>query len=157
MNYVECGKQEGATVITGGKRHGKTGYFIEPVSPPPSYPRARAYSRSLLQTIFGDVTANMKIVREEIFGPVVVLTAFDTEEEVIEAANASVYGLASGVFSQNINRAHRVARALKAGTIWVNCYNEIVPQVPFGGYKQSGGFCVSLFGPRRSDGGWRGR
>ncbi|CAD6564091.1 MAG: aldehyde dehydrogenase (NAD(P)(+)) ald5 [Tremellales sp. Tagirdzhanova-0007] len=119
MNYVECGKQEGATVITGGKRHGKSGYFIEP-------------------TIFGDVSANMKIVREEIFGPVVVLTAFDTEEEVIESANDSAYGLSSGVFTTNLNRAHRVAAALKAGTIWVNCFNELLPQVPFGGFKQSG-------------------
>ena len=80
----------------------------------------------------------MKIVREEIFGPVVVLTAFDTEEEVIESANDSAYGLSSGVFTTNLNRAHRVAAALKAGTIWVNCFNELLPQVPFGGFKQSG-------------------
>jgi aldehyde dehydrogenase (NAD+) len=80
----------------------------------------------------------MKIVKEEIFGPVVVLTPFETEEEVINAANDSVYGLASAVFSQNITRAHRVAGALKAGTIWVNCYNELHPNVPFGGFKQSG-------------------
>ncbi|KAK4686290.1 aldehyde dehydrogenase (NAD+), partial [Tremellales sp. Uapishka_1] len=119
MNYVECGKQEGATVISGGKRHGKTGYFIEP-------------------TIFSDVSTNMKIVREEIFGPVVVLTPFDTEEEVIEAANDSMYGLASAVFTQNLSRGHRVAGALKAGTIWVNCYNELHPQIPFGGFKASG-------------------
>jgi len=119
MNYVECGVQEGATIITGGKRHGKAGYFIEP-------------------TIFGDVTANMKIVKEEIFGPVVVMTKFDTEEEVIDAANDSIYGLASAVFSQNISRGHRVAQALKSGTVWVNCYNELHPNVPFGGFKQSG-------------------
>ena len=80
----------------------------------------------------------MKIVREEIFGPVVVLTAFDTEEEVIESANDSAYGLSSGVFTTNLNRAHRVAAALKSGTVWVNCFNEIHPQVPFGGFKQSG-------------------
>jgi aldehyde dehydrogenase (NAD+) len=75
------------------------------------------------QTIFGDVTANMKIVKEE---------------EVIAAANDSIYGLASAVFSQNISRGHRVAQALKSGTVWVNCYNELHPNVPFGGFKQSG-------------------
>jgi aldehyde dehydrogenase (NAD+) len=116
MNYVECGKAEGAKVLTGGARHGKTGYFIEP-------------------TVFGDVKPNMKIVQEEIFGPVVVVAAFDTEEEVIAAANDSIYGLASGVFSQNIQKAHRVANALQAGTVWVNCYNELHSQVPFGGFK----------------------
>jgi len=91
-----------------------------------------------LQTIFGDVSANMKIVREEIFGPVVVMSVFDTEEEVIESANDSTYGLSSGIFTTNVNRAHRVAGALKAGTIWVNCFNELHPQIPFGGFKQSG-------------------
>lgn len=80
----------------------------------------------------------MKIVKEEIFGPVVVLTKFETEEEVIESANDSIYGLANAVFSENITRAHRVAQALKSGTVWINCYNELHPQVPFGGYKQSG-------------------
>ncbi|OWZ41369.1 hypothetical protein LQV05_004808 [Cryptococcus neoformans] len=119
MSYVDHGKQEGATVITGGKRHGDKGYFIEP-------------------TVFGDVTANMKIVKEEIFGPVVVVTPFETEEEALEAANDSVYGLASAVFTSNIARASRVAGKLKAGTVWVNCYNELHPQVPFGGFKQSG-------------------
>ncbi|OCF30567.1 aldehyde dehydrogenase (NAD+) [Kwoniella heveanensis CBS 569] len=119
MSYVDHGKQEGAKVITGGKRHGDAGYFIEP-------------------TIFGDVTSNMKIVREEIFGPVVVVSPFETEEEVIASANDSVYGLASAVFTQNISRATRVSGALKAGTVWVNCYNELHPQIPFGGFKQSG-------------------
>ncbi|KAL0247550.1 hypothetical protein I308_103620 [Cryptococcus tetragattii IND107] len=119
MTYVDHGKQEGATVVSGGKRHGDKGYFIEP-------------------TIFGDVSANMKIVREEIFGPVVVVSPFDTEEEALEAANDSVYGLASAVFTSNISRATRVASKLKAGTVWVNCYNELHPQVPFGGFKQSG-------------------
>jgi len=80
----------------------------------------------------------MKIVQEEIFGPVVVMSVFDTEEEVIASANDSMYGLSSGLFTTNINRAHRVAHKLKAGTIWVNCFNELHPQVPFGGFKQSG-------------------
>jgi aldehyde dehydrogenase (NAD+) len=116
MNYVECGKQEGANVITGGVRHGKTGFFIEP-------------------TVFTNVKPGMKIVEEEIFGPVVVVAVFDTEDEVIAAANDSIYGLASGVFSQNITKAHRVAARLHAGTVWVNCYNELHSQVPFGGFK----------------------
>ncbi|BEI81128.1 hypothetical protein CcaverHIS002_0202880 [Cutaneotrichosporon cavernicola] len=119
MNYVECGKAEGAKVLTGGERHGKTGYFIQP-------------------TVFGDVTSDMKIVQEEIFGPVVVVAKFDTEEEVIAAANDSIYGLASGVFTQNVQKAHRVANALHAGTVWVNCYNELHSQIPFGGFKASG-------------------
>jgi aldehyde dehydrogenase (NAD+) len=116
MNYVECGKQEGANVITGGVRHGKTGFFIEP-------------------TVFTNVKQDMKIVQEEIFGPVVVVSVFDTEEEVIQLANDSIYGLASGVFTQNIARGHRVAAKLHAGTVWVNCYNELHSQVPFGGFK----------------------
>ncbi|EIW66947.1 aldehyde dehydrogenase (NAD+) [Tremella mesenterica] len=119
MHYVECGKQEGAKVLHGGQRVGKAGFFIEP-------------------TVFGDVTSNMKIAREEIFGPVIVVTAFDTEEEVIAAANDTTYGLASGVFTQDLSRAHRVSALLKAGTVWVNCYNELHPQVPFGGFRESG-------------------
>ncbi|ORX38945.1 aldehyde dehydrogenase [Kockovaella imperatae] len=119
MNHIECGKQEGAKVITGGVRHGKQGYFIEP-------------------TIFGDVTANMKIVKEEIFGPVIVISKFEDEDKVIAEANQSEYGLSAGLFTKDITRAHRVAQQLKAGTIWVNCFNELHPQVPFGGYKSSG-------------------
>lgn len=119
MNYVESGKQEGAKVLTGGVRHGNKGFFIEP-------------------TVFGDVKPNMKIVQEEIFGPVIVVAVFDNEDEVIAAANDSIYGLASGVFTQNLARAHRVANRLQAGTVWVNCYNELHSQVPFGGFKSSG-------------------
>jgi aldehyde dehydrogenase (NAD+) len=135
MNYIECGVAEGAKIITGGKRHGKIGYFIEPVSHRFSHFKSTA---AYIQTIFGDVTANMTIMKEEIFGPVIVMTPFDTEEEAIEAANASAYGLSAGVFSQNITRCHKVARELKAGTVWVNCFNELHPQVPFGGFKTSG-------------------
>lgn len=87
----------------------------------------------------------MKIVREEIFGPVIVMSSFETEEEVVKSANDSHYGLASGIFTQDINRGHRVAASLKAGTVWINCYNELHPQLPFGGFKQSGGFSFSSY------------
>ncbi|KAG6901632.1 hypothetical protein C0995_009800 [Termitomyces sp. Mi166 len=110
MSYIESGKQDGATVHTGGARHGDEGYFIQP-------------------TIFTDVKPEMKIVQEEIFGPVGVVAKFKTEEEVIEAANSTTYGLACHIFSQNISRALRVAHSLEAGSAW---------SVPFGGYKQSG-------------------
>ena len=119
MGYVESGKEEGASVLAGGKRHGEKGFFIQP-------------------TIFADVTSNMKIVQEEIFGPVVTISKFETEEEVIKEANSSVYGLSAGLFTSNLIRAHRAAAKLHAGTVWVNCFNELVPQVPFGGYKHSG-------------------
>lgn len=80
----------------------------------------------------------MKIVREEIFGPVIAMTAFDSEEEVLKEANNTNYGLASAVFSKDIARATRFAAGLKAGTVWINCYNELHPQIPFGGFKESG-------------------
>ncbi|KAL1410932.1 hypothetical protein Q8F55_001875 [Vanrija albida] len=119
MNYIECGKSEGAQVITGGARSGKNGFFIEP-------------------TVFSGGKKGMKIVEEEIFGPVIVAAVFDTEDEVIKLANDNVYGLSAGVFTQNITKAHRVANKLHAGTVWVNCFNELHSQVPFGGYKSSG-------------------
>ena len=80
----------------------------------------------------------MKIVKEEIFGPVVVMTSFETEKEVLELANDTVYGLASAVFTTDLVKAHRVSNGLQSGTIWVNCYNALHPQIPFGGFKQSG-------------------
>ncbi|KAG6811501.1 hypothetical protein H0H92_007149 [Tricholoma furcatifolium] len=119
MSYIDSGKQDGATVHTGGVRHGEEGYFIQP-------------------TIFTDVKPEMKIVQEEIFGPVGVVIKFKTEEEVIEAANNTTYGLACHIFSENISRALRVAHALEAGSAWVNCAQTTDKAVPFGGYKQSG-------------------
>jgi aldehyde dehydrogenase (NAD+) len=119
MGYIESGREQGATIHVGGERHGNEGYFIQP-------------------TIFTDVTAQMKIVKEEIFGPVVAIMKFKDEEEVIKLANDTTYGLAAAVFSQNINRAHRVAHKLRAGTAWINCANMVHPNVPFGGFKQSG-------------------
>jgi len=119
MGHIESGKEEGATVHLGGERHGEEGYFIKP-------------------TIFTDTQNHMKIVQEEIFGPVSVVIKFETEEEVLKLANDTTYGLASAVFTQNLNRAINMAHKLKSGTAWVNCVNQLHPNVPFGGYKQSG-------------------
>lgn len=119
MSYIDSGKSEGATVHLGGGRYGSEGYFIEP-------------------TIFTDTRSDMKIVKEEIFGPVGVVIKFEDDEDVIKQANGTVYGLASAVFSTNIQRALKTAHALHAGTAWVNCINSLNPQIPFGGYKQSG-------------------
>jgi len=119
MGYIEAGKKEGATVVTGGERHGEKGFFIQP-------------------TIFSNVTEDMKIMQEEIFGPVCSIAKFDTEAEIIKVANNSTYGLASAVHTSNINTAIRVANNLRAGTVWVNQYNMLHHQLPFGGYKESG-------------------
>lgn len=119
MGYIESGKKEGAKTILGGNRHGKEGYFIEP-------------------TIFVDAKPDSRIVREEIFGPVVVVSKFKDEADMIRQANDSFYGLAAAVFSRDISRALTVAHKLHAGTVWVNCYNQLHAQVPFGGFKESG-------------------
>ncbi|KAJ7708120.1 aldehyde dehydrogenase [Mycena rosella] len=119
MGYISSGKESGATVHIGGDRHGTEGYFIQP-------------------TIFTDCTPDMKIVQEEIFGPVAAIMKFKTEEEVIEAANATTYGLSSCVFSENISRALRVVHALESGSAFVNSAQLVDSSIPFGGYKQSG-------------------
>jgi len=119
MGYIESGKKDGATLYQGGDRHGTEGYFIQP-------------------TIFTDVTPDMKIVKEEIFGPVGVVIKFEDEADVIKQANDTLYGLAAAVFTQNLNRAIETAHKLQAGTAWVNCVNHLNAQAPFGGYKQSG-------------------
>ncbi|KAI8146002.1 aldehyde dehydrogenase domain-containing protein [Fennellomyces sp. T-0311] len=119
MGYIETGKQEGATCLLGGNRVGDAGYFIEP-------------------TIFTDVTPKMKIMQEEIFGPVVAVSKFKDVDDVIQMAHDTSYGLAAAVFTSNITRAITVSNALEAGTVWVNCYNLISENAPFGGYKQSG-------------------
>ncbi|KAH8906623.1 aldehyde dehydrogenase [Coniochaeta sp. PMI_546] len=119
MGYIEEGKKEGATLELGGGRHGDKGYFIQP-------------------TIFSNVSQNAKIMQEEIFGPVCAIAKFETEEEVLKLGNDSVYGLAAAVHTQDINTAIRVSNALHAGTVWVNCYNLLHHQLPFGGYKSSG-------------------
>jgi phenylacetaldehyde dehydrogenase len=117
--YLDFGAKEGAKTVVGGKRMGDTGYFVEP-------------------TVLVDVKPEMKVVREEIFGPVVTAIPFNEPEEVIAFANDTVYGLAAAVWTRDISKAHRVAAKLRAGTVWINCYNVFDPALPFGGYKQSG-------------------
>ncbi|MBI0576916.1 aldehyde dehydrogenase family protein [Neobacillus cucumis] len=118
FEYINTGIQEGAKVVSGGGKS-DIGYFIEP-------------------TIFVNVEENMTIAKEEIFGPVVVVMAYDTVEEVIERANNSPYGLGAGVWTENVKTAHKIAGQLKSGSVWINCYDAIDPASPFGGYKQSG-------------------
>ncbi|MCP4253924.1 MAG: aldehyde dehydrogenase family protein [Candidatus Scalindua sp.] len=119
LGYIDTGKQEGAKLVSGGERCGEKGYFIRP-------------------TIFDEVDNNMKIAREEIFGPVVSAITFDDVNEVVRQGNLSIYGLAAAVWTKDIKKAHRLARDLKAGTIWINTYNAFDAASPFGGFKQSG-------------------
>ncbi|XP_073969316.1 aldehyde dehydrogenase, mitochondrial-like isoform X2 [Rhodnius prolixus] len=119
LGYIESGKKQGACLVTGGKRVGDKGFFVEP-------------------TIFADVKDDMSIARDEIFGPVQQILKFSSVEEVIERANDSDYGLAAGVFSKNIDTVNTITQGLRVGTVWVNCYNVINCQAPFGGYKMSG-------------------
>jgi len=119
MGYIDSGKTEGAKVHVGGERHGNQGYFIKP-------------------TIFVDAKPDMKIMKEEIFGPVCSVVKFKTEEEVTESANNTVYGLAANILTQNVSRAIRMANNLEAGMIYVNSTQNSERNVPFGGYKQSG-------------------
>jgi len=118
-SYLDLGKQEGAKASLGGEVAKGKGYFIDP-------------------TIFTDVKNNMRIAREEIFGPVAAVIPFKDENDAILQGNDTAYGLAAAVWTNDVSRAHKVARALKAGTVWVNCYNNIDAISPFGGYKQSG-------------------
>jgi phenylacetaldehyde dehydrogenase len=118
-NYLEAGFNEGARATVGGKRIGDRGYFVEP-------------------TVLVDTSHDMRVVREEIFGPVVAAIPFKEVEEVLPRANDTVYGLAAGIWTRDISKAHRIAAALKAGTVWINCFNIFDAALPFGGYKQSG-------------------
>lgn len=119
LNYIESGKTEGAKLECGGKRFGDVGFFIEP-------------------TVFSNVTDDMKIAKEEIFGPVQSIFKFSTIEEVIERANNTTYGLAAAVVTNDINKAILFANSVDAGSVWINCYDAVLPQTPFGGFKQSG-------------------
>jgi aldehyde dehydrogenase (NAD+) len=119
LGYIESGKQGGAKMLCGGSRFGKKGYFIEP-------------------TIFSGVKDEMKIAREEIFGPVMSIIRFSDIDEVIERGNRTMYGLAAAVWTRDISKAHRLAAELKAGTVWINCYDVFDAAAPFGGFKMSG-------------------
>jgi aldehyde dehydrogenase (NAD+) len=119
LGYVEHGNKEGAQCLTGGKRHGTMGYFVEP-------------------TLFAGVTDDMKIAKEEIFGPVMNVLKFKSLDEVVERGNRTQFGLAAAVWTKDVSKAHRLANSLRAGTVWVNCYDVFDAAAPFGGFKQSG-------------------
>jgi len=117
--FLELGEKEGARALAGGKRRGDQGYFVEP-------------------TVLVDTREGMKVVDEEIFGPVVTAMPFTDVSEIVTRANNTMYGLAAAVWTRDVSRAHSLASKLKAGTVWVNCYNIFDAALPFGGYKQSG-------------------
>ncbi len=119
LGYMQAGEREGARAVVGGGRHGDRGYFVKP-------------------TVLVDARPGMKVMDEEIFGPVVCAVPFKEPDEVLSAANNSVYGLAAAVWTRDVSKAHQLAGELRAGTVWVNCYNIFDAALPFGGYKQSG-------------------
>jgi len=119
MHYIDLGKKEGAQLASGGKRHGDKGFFIEP-------------------TLFTDVKDDMAIARDEIFGPVMSILRFKDMDEIVERANKTCYGLAAAVWTRDISKAHYLASKIKAGTVWVNCYDVFDAAAPFGGFKMSG-------------------
>jgi aldehyde dehydrogenase (NAD+) len=119
MHYIERGKKEGARLVCGGNRVGDRGYFIEP-------------------TVFADVKDDMAIAKEEIFGPVMSIIKFRDMDDVVERANRTEYGLAAAVWTRDIGKAHAIANSVRAGTVWVNCYDVFDAAAPFGGFKQSG-------------------
>jgi aldehyde dehydrogenase (NAD+) len=119
LSFIESGKQEGAHLVAGGDRVGDRGYFVAP-------------------TVFSDVKDEMKIAQEEIFGPVMSILKFKDMDELVERANKTIYGLAAAVWTRDIGKAHHVANNVRAGTVWINCYDVFDAGAPFGGFKQSG-------------------
>jgi phenylacetaldehyde dehydrogenase len=117
--YLDSGREQGATVVTGGTRKGDKGYFVEP-------------------TVLTNTRPDMRVVREEIFGPVVVAQPFKSIDEIAASANDTPYGLGAGIWTKDISKAHALAAKIRAGTVWINCYNVFDAALPFGGYKESG-------------------
>jgi phenylacetaldehyde dehydrogenase len=119
MNYIESGRAQGASVLTGGDAPSGKGYYVQP-------------------TVMADIKSDMRVVREEIFGPVLVAQRFDDLDEIAAAANDTPYGLAASIWSNDLSAVHRLVPKIKAGTVWVNCHGMVDANLPFGGYKQSG-------------------
>ena len=117
--FLDSGREDGAKIVTGGSREGDRGYFFQP-------------------TVIANTRPDMKVVKEEIFGPVVVAAPFQSLDEIAAAANDSPYGLGAGIWTKDISKAHALAKKIRAGTVWINCYNIFDAALPFGGYKQSG-------------------
>jgi len=119
MGFIKSGQEQGATLAAGGKRHGNVGYYVEP-------------------TVFTNVKDDMKIAKDEHFGPIMSIMKWNNDEDVIRRANNTEYGLAAGIWTKNIDRANTMSRNIRAGTIWINCFDNFDAAIPFGGYKKSG-------------------
>jgi aldehyde dehydrogenase (NAD+) len=119
LEYVRIGKEEGAHAVLEGGRVGDYGCFVKP-------------------TVFDSVDTSMRIAQEEIFGPVLTVLTFEDMDELVEKANSTIYGLAAGIWTRDIGKAHTLARRIQAGTVWINAYGSLSAEAPFGGYKQSG-------------------
>jgi phenylacetaldehyde dehydrogenase len=117
--FLDSGREQGATIVAGGRREGERGYFFQP-------------------TVIANTRPDMRVVKEEIFGPVVVAAPFQSLDEIAATANDSPFGLGAGIWTKDIAKAHALAKKIRAGTVWINCYNVFDAALPFGGYKQSG-------------------